>query len=383
VGRGTVRSSAAAAALAGLLACAPSAEGAIAFVASSTAQTSTGGATSLTIGAPTGVVAGELEIASVSTQGTSVITPPSGWTQIIDTQVGTSLQQASFWHLAGASEGTSTWTFGSSSKAAGGIVAYSGVDTTSIVDAAAAQTGTSGTSATIPSVASVYSGDLVLGIGSFNNSGTLIAGTSTTKRYSSTLATTNGPALLAQDATHSSTGATAAQTITDLSSATAWAGQVIALKAASATGVLSVQTSASPTFSTSLDSGDHTPTYAIPLTTTGSVSPATGWNETITSTQFSSGTHTLSTSASTIGSAPTATCDSQYANCSPPTNAVTYPVAVPAAAVAPSAIKFFDAATGTGAGEFTITPTITVTVPQNTFAGTYTSTVTIAIVSGP
>jgi hypothetical protein len=34
-------------------------------------------------------------------------------------------------------------------------------------------------------------------------------------------------------------------------------------------------------------------------------------------------------------------------------------------------------------GLFTLTPTIGVFVPQNTYAGTYTSTLTIAIVSGP
>ena len=34
-------------------------------------------------------------------------------------------------------------------------------------------------------------------------------------------------------------------------------------------------------------------------------------------------------------------------------------------------------------GKFTVTPTVGVFVPQSTFAGTYTSTLTIAIVSGP
>lgn len=65
------------------------------------------------------------------------------------------------------------------------------------------------------------------------------------------------------------------------------------------------------------------------------------------------------------------------------TNAITYPVAVPAAAVAPAAVKFFNAAANTGMGRFTLTPTVGVFVPQSSFAGTYTSTLTIAIVSGP
>jgi uncharacterized membrane protein len=34
-------------------------------------------------------------------------------------------------------------------------------------------------------------------------------------------------------------------------------------------------------------------------------------------------------------------------------------------------------------GKFTVTPTVQVAIPANTYAGTYTSTVTVAVVSGP
>ena len=46
-------------------------------------------------------------------------------------------------------------------------------------------------------------------------------------------------------------------------------------------------------------------------------------------------------------------------------------------------MKFFSAATGTGAGKWTTTPTISVGVPGNTHVGTYASTLTLAAVSGP
>ncbi len=49
----------------------------------------------------------------------------------------------------------------------------------------------------------------------------------------------------------------------------------------------------------------------------------------------------------------------------------------------PTAVKFFNAAASTGMGKFTNTPTIAVFVPQSSFAGTYTSTLTISVVSGP
>ena len=69
--------------------------------------------------------------------------------------------------------------------------------------------------------------------------------------------------------------------------------------------------------------------------------------------------------------------------CTNPTNAITYPFTVPAEAVAPAAVKFFNAAADTGMGKFTLTPTVGVSVPANTYAGTYKSTVTLASVSGP
>ena len=58
-------------------------------------------------------------------------------------------------------------------------------------------------------------------------------------------------------------------------------------------------------------------------------------------------------------------------------------LAVPAATVAPAAVKWENAANATGLGTNTVTATISVAVPANVFAGTYSSTVTVAIVAGP
>jgi hypothetical protein len=360
-----------------------SAQAAIAFVGASSASTVAAGATTLSLPAPASVASGNIEIATLGRQGASTITPPSGWTQSIDTSVGSSLRQTSFWHIAGASETATSWGFSASTPATGGIVAYSGVDARTIIDATAQQTGTTGTTATVPSLTATYAGDLILGLGSFNNQGTLTKAAAATSRFSTKVATANGPALLGEDVAQAAAGASATQAITNSSAATAWIGVAIALKSASATGVLALTTSAPPSFTANLDTGDQTPTFTMPLTTTASVSPALGWNETITSTQFSTGTHTLVIGASTIRAAPTAVCVSAYANCVAPTNAVSYPVSVPAGAGPPAAVKFFNAAAATGAGQFTVTPTVTVSVPQNSFAGAYSSTLTVAIVSGP
>jgi len=146
---------------------------------------------------------------------------------------------------------------------------------------------------------------------------------------------------------------------------------------------LSVSTSAAPSFSANLDSGDVTATYSVALATVDTRGTGVGWNETITSTQFTTGggsPQTLATNASTV-TGVTSACSS--GTCTNPTNAIAYPVAVPAAATAPAAVKFFNAAANSGLGKFTITPAVSVFVPQNTLAGTYTSTLTISIVSGP
>jgi hypothetical protein len=151
-----------------------------------------------------------------------------------------------------------------------------------------------------------------------------------------------------------------------------------------AAGVLSVATSAAPTFSANLATGDQTPTYTLPLTATDTTGTGAGWNLNITSTQFTTGggtPHTLAANASTI-TGVTSICPT--GTCTNPINAVSNTaLGVPAGATAPTAVKFFNAAANSGLGSFTVTPTVGVFVPSSTFAGSYSSTLTVSIVSGP
>ena len=62
---------------------------------------------------------------------------------------------------------------------------------------------------------------------------------------------------------------------------------------------------------------------------------------------------------------------------------MSYPYTLPAAATAPTATKLYNAPAGTGMGDQTVTPTWTLTIPANAYAGTYTSTWTLSLVSGP
>lgn len=149
----------------------------------------------------------------------------------------------------------------------------------------------------------------------------------------------------------------------------------------SALAALSLTTVAAPTFADNLNLGDQIQSYTAALTAKDtSVGASPGWHLTVTSTQFTAGAHTLSTSASSI-TAVASVC--AVGPCVNPTNSVAYPLTIPAGAGPPAAVKFFNAAANTGQGTFTITPTVHVSVPQNSYAGTYTSSLTFAIVSGP
>jgi hypothetical protein len=122
-----------------------------------------------------------------------------------------------------------------------------------------------------------------------------------------------------------------------------------------------------------------------------------GWHVTVSATQFTTGTYTLANSGtlSTTGStssisattAPTAACSSG-ATCTLPSDTTTYPVAITTAASSPTAVTIYDTALSTGLGSITIGSSGNpvgwwVVVPASTRAGTYTSTFTLEIISGP
>ncbi|HUA72441.1 MAG TPA: hypothetical protein VMA96_15205 [Solirubrobacteraceae bacterium] len=135
---------------------------------------------------------------------------------------------------------------------------------------------------------------------------------------------------------------------------------------------------------TTLDGSNKTVTAGQAFDIADATGSGAGWNITATSTTFTSGTHTLSTGATTIASAPGApTCDSNVTCTVGGSTTVSYPYSLPAAATAPTATKLFNAPAGTGMGDQTVTPTWTLAIPANAYAGNYTSTWTLSLVSGP
>jgi hypothetical protein len=363
-----------------LAAAAGRADAAIAEVSASSAANASGSSSDV-IGQPAGVISGEVLVATITAAGTGAITPPSGWTVISDTT--TTLRQTSFYHVTATGEPASwSWTLGSVRAATGGIIAYSGVSTSVPINASAVGSGTTG-NPTAPSVTTNFAGDTVIaavGITGSWVSNSVTPAASTSERYDVANTSAEGEAA---DFSQTTAGATTARTPTPTRTG-AWIASTIALDPASA-ATLSLSTAAAPSFSASLPLGDQTPTYALPLTVQDTRSgSAAGWNLTITSTQFTTGGATPRTLATTASRATAvASACAGGASCVSPTNAVTYPVTVPAGSTPPSAVKLDNAAAGTGTGIFTLTPTISVSVPANSYAGSYNSTLTIALVSGP
>ena len=100
--------------------------------------------TQLTISKPTSVAVGDLLLANIAINGgnAAVVTPPTGWTQILRTDNDTNISIISYWKIAGVSEASSyTWIIDHQTTAEGGIIQYSGVDITNPIDASTGNVG--------------------------------------------------------------------------------------------------------------------------------------------------------------------------------------------------------------------------------------------------
>lgn len=100
---------------------------------SSSAAGASGTATSITVNEPTGAASGDLLFAViVSSGGTgqTINTAPSGWTALTRVDATTLVSIFPYWIIRGAGAANYSWTLNSGQRLAGGISAYTGVDTT-------------------------------------------------------------------------------------------------------------------------------------------------------------------------------------------------------------------------------------------------------------
>jgi hypothetical protein len=121
-----------------------------------------------------------------------------------------------------------------------------------------------------------------------------------------------------------------------------------------------------------------------------------GWHITVSATTFTDGTHTLPDTdrleltgslSSLTSTTPTAAC---VGSCTLPADTTTYPVVITTGAISPDAFTIYNATANTGVGVITVgghnaTHPIGwwIQVPGSALAGSYTSTLTFTLVSGP
>lgn len=149
-------------------------------------------------------------------------------------------------------------------------------------------------------------------------------------------------------------------------------------------GTLTMTSPATLAFGTQvLDGSPHTLSATQALDVVDLTGSGAGWNITLTSTTFAAGGNSLAVGAATDFSAPTGLCDVSLA-CTLATNGISsYPITVPDAATAPTAVKIQNATAGTGLVGQTWTHTMKLAIPANARAGAYTSTWTYSIVNAP
>jgi hypothetical protein len=149
---------------------------------------------------------------------------------------------------------------------------------------------------------------------------------------------------------------------------------------------LSVAGGTPPTFNVTLNGVDQTVNYNLPVVVVDSRGGTLGWNLTVTSTTFTDGSagvgHSFGANASTI-TGVTPTCGINSTCLLPINNVANTNLGLPGASGTP--VKYFNASSAAGAGRGTINvdATVAVLIPANVFAGSFTSTVTVAVSSGP
>jgi putative surface cell wall-binding protein len=155
----------------------------------------------------------------------------------------------------------------------------------------------------------------------------------------------------------------------------AMAATLTATATVSGSGTVSVNVPATATLTDTLDGTDQTVTYAPALGVADARGTGGGWNLTASATAFTDGTHSLgSGSISAVSQA----CHSGSTCTQATSSGFTYPLSLTT-----TANKFFSAASTSGLGKVDVTPTISVAIPGNAYAGTYSSTLTIAAAVGP
>ena len=130
--------------------------------------------------------------------------------------------------------------------------------------------------------------------------------------------------------------------------------------------------------SATLDGTNQTIPYTLPVQVKDATGSGGGWNLTISGTALSDGVAGQPTLTQQV-SAATSSCVSGN-SCTNATSATppTYPVVISS-----TAQKFFSADANSGRGILNVSSTVQVVIPGDAYAGSYSTTLSLAVVSGP
>ncbi|MET3204895.1 UNVERIFIED_ORG: hypothetical protein ABIB21_001689 [Arthrobacter sp. UYEF13] len=134
--------------------------------------------TSHTLTKPASAAAGQVCVASLALNGSTVSAAPTGWTQFAAITSIANPHLYGYYHVMGSSEPASyTWTTAGSVASGGGISCYSGVNTTTPLDttASVAASATAASTGSVPGVTTTTAGAMLVGAIAINSSNTTIA----------------------------------------------------------------------------------------------------------------------------------------------------------------------------------------------------------------
>ncbi|WP_310163321.1 Ig-like domain-containing protein [Arthrobacter sp. BE255] len=133
--------------------------------------------TSHTISKPASAGAGQVCVASLALNGSTVSAAPTGWTQFAAITSISNPHLYGYYHVMGASEPASyTWTTAGSVASGGGISCYSGVNTTTPLDttASVAASAVAASTGSVAGVTTTTAGAMLVGAIAINSSNTTI-----------------------------------------------------------------------------------------------------------------------------------------------------------------------------------------------------------------
>ena len=165
------------------------------------------------INRPTGTASGHVLVAGVTVAGGTgvTVTPPAGWTLVRRTDNSTNVSLVTYVKVAGAGEPASyTWTLSPSVRAAGGILRFTGVNTTSPVDVSAGQSSTDTTSpfrVTAPTMSTTSAADALVGFYAVGTGTTFSANSAFTEQLDARNSNVSGPSVQGAVGTQQTAGA--------------------------------------------------------------------------------------------------------------------------------------------------------------------------------